>query len=301
MASKNQLEYKKKLEEFSDFRERVHEIVFEADTPEGKFFDITLLVSIVLSVIIVMLETVPSLNIKYVNLFYILEWIFTIVFTIEYIFRLYCVHRPLRYATSFYGIIDLLSILPTYLSIIFAGTQSLLVIRALRLLRVFRIFKLGSFLSQSRVITDALKRSRAKIFVFLFAILLMVCVFGAVIYLVEGGSNPDFDSIPRSVYWAIVTLTTVGYGDISPETPLGQFLAAIIMILGYAVIAVPTGIVSGEIVTANFTEEDEKNISTQSCSYCMKEGHAADALHCKYCGEKLHPLLHKEKDEESSD
>ena len=291
MTTDKQKEYKKKLEEFSDFRERIHEIVFEADTPEGKLFDIILLVSIVLSVIIVMLETVPSLNHSFGNLFYILEWVFTIIFTIEYITRLYCVHRPMRYATSFYGVIDLLSILPTYLSIIFAGTQSLLVIRALRLLRVFRIFKLGGFLSQSRVITEALNKSREKIFVFLFAILLMVCVFGSVIYLVEGGSNSGFDSIPRSVYWAIVTLTTVGYGDISPQTPFGQFLAAIIMILGYAVIAVPTGIVSGEIVSAATKQEDLDQISTQTCSHCMKEGHASDALYCKYCSNPLHPAL----------
>lgn len=292
MATEKQKEYKHKLEEFSPFRERIHEIVFEADTPEGKQFDIVLLVFIVLSVAIVMLETVPSLNKSHGELFYILEWVFTISFTIEYITRLYCVHRPMKYATSFYGVIDLLSILPTFLSIIFAGTQSLLVIRALRLLRVFRIFKLGGFLSQSRVITEALSKSKEKIFVFLFAVLLLVCVFGSVIYLVEGGSNPDFDSIPRSVYWAVVTLTTVGYGDIAPQTPFGQLLAAIIMILGYAVIAVPTGIVSGEIVSAGLNQEDH-NLSTQTCSHCMKEGHEADALHCKFCGEKLHTALNQ--------
>jgi voltage-gated potassium channel len=292
MATEKQKEYKKKLEEFSDFRERIHEIVFEADTPEGKRFDILLLILIVLSVAIVMLETVPSLNRTYFDLFYLLEWIFTIIFTIEYITRLYCVHRPIKYATSFYGVIDLLSILPTFLSIMFAGTQSLLVIRALRLLRVFRIFKLGGFLSQSQVITDALIKSKEKIFVFLFAILLMVCVFGSVIYLVEGGSNSNFDSIPRSVYWAIVTLTTVGYGDIAPQTPFGQFLAAIIMILGYAVIAVPTGIVSGEIVSAGIASENH-HLSTQTCSHCMKEGHENDADYCKFCGEQLHGAINK--------
>ena len=283
MATKRQKAYKERIRTFGPFRERIHEIVFEADTPEGKRFDIILLVFIVLSVAIVMIETVPSLNSKYGSLFYTLEWIFTVVFTLEYIVRLYCVHRPMKYVTSFYGVIDLLSILPTYLSIIFAGTQSLLVIRALRLLRVFRIFKLGGFLSQSRVITEALVKSREKIFVFLFAILIMVSVFGSIIYLVEGGSNSGFDSIPRSVYWAIVTLTTVGYGDISPQTPFGQFLAAIIMILGYAVIAVPTGIVSGEIVNASHS----KKLSTQACSHCMEEDHDADAKFCKSCGEPL--------------
>jgi len=288
MLNKKQRAYKGKLEDFSPFREKMHEVIFEADTPNGKLFDIALLFFIVASIIVVMLESVPEYHDKYLPIFQVLEWVFTIFFTIEYGSRLYCTHRPMKYATSFYGVIDLLSILPTYLSLFLAGTQYLMVIRALRLLRVFRIFKLGSFLSQANVISSALKASREKIFVFLFSIIILVCLFGSLMYLIEGGSNEQFDSIPRSVYWAIVTLTTVGYGDISPQTTLGQFVASIIMILGYAVIAVPTGIVSNEMMKADNNVADE-DISTQACRYCMKEDHAVDALYCNNCGEQLNP------------
>ncbi len=269
-------------------KDKIHEIIFEADTPAGKYFDIVLLVFILLSVLAVMLETVPSLHDEYGDLFYTIEIGFTIIFTIEYLLRLYITRKPFKYAKSFYGIVDLLSILPTYLSVFLMGTQSLMMIRALRLLRVFRIFKLGNYLSQSQIIVKALRDSMQKIFVFLFFILVSVCIFGSIMYLVEGGINPAYDSIPRSIYWAIVTLTTVGYGDIHPLTPIGQSLAAIIMILGYAVIAVPTGIVSAEIVneTQNQNEQD-KNVSTQACRYCSKEGHDTNAEYCKFCGEIL--------------
>lgn len=263
-------------------RNQIHEIIFEADTRWGKVFDIALLVTIILSVIIVILESVNFLQIRYGQLFRILEWIFTIFFTIEYILRLYCVYRPMKYATSFFGIVDLLAILPTYLSFIITGSHSLVVIRILRLMRVFRIFKLGHFLSEGRVISRALIASRAKITVFLTFVVLMVTIIGAVMYLVEGGSNESFSSIPRSIYWAIVTLTTVGYGDITPQTNLGQFLSAVVMIMGYAVIAVPTGIVSSELM-----KDIQSQTNTQACRYCGREGHDDDAKYCKYCGELL--------------
>jgi voltage-gated potassium channel len=263
-------------------RNRIHEIIFEADTPAGKTFDVALLVVIILSIIVVMLESVGYLEAKYGDLFHILEWIFTIIFTIEYILRLYCVLRPIKYATSFFGIIDLLAIIPTYLSLIITGTHYLIVIRALRILRVFRIFKLGHFISEGALIMRALQASRAKIMVFMTFVLLMIIIIGSVMYLVEGGQDSGFSSIPRSIYWAVVTLTTVGYGDITPVTPLGQFLSAVVMILGYAVLAVPTGIVSAELISA-----EAPVTNTQCCRYCGAEGHSDDAVYCKYCGEKL--------------
>lgn len=274
---------KSKEKEFNPTREKIHEIIFEADTPLGKWFDIILLICIVGSVAAVMLESVPSIDAKYHLIFEFFEWGFTIFFTIEYILRLYAVYRPMKYALSFFGIIDLLSILPSYLSFFLLHSESLMVLRALRLLRVFRIFKLTSFVSESFVIIRALKASRKKIFVFLFFIILMTIIMGSVMYLIEGHES-GFDSIPRGIYWAVVTLTTVGYGDISPQTNLGQFLAGIVMILGYAVIAVPTG-----IVTAEFANENNKaaQTNTQACRYCATEGHDDDALFCKNCGEEL--------------
>lgn len=260
----------------------IHEIIFEADTPAGKFFDVALLILIILSVITVLLETVPSAISRFSNLFYIFEWVFTIFFTIEYFLRLYSTLKPIKYATSFYGIIDLFSILPTYISIFFAGTQSLIVIRAIRLLRIFRIFKMIAFISEAELISKALYNSSRKILVFLFAILMMVVIVGSLMYLVEGGVNPDFDSIPRSIYWAIVTLTTVGYGDITPNTGLGQFIAAFVMILGYGVIAVPTGIVTNELIRPK-----QVQTNTQVCMHCSRSGHDNDATYCKYCGNPL--------------
>ncbi|MBT8191523.1 MAG: ion transporter [Bacteroidia bacterium] len=282
--------YKHDKEKFHPVRERLYEIIFEADTNAGKVFDIALLVFIIASVIVVMLETVNGIGQKYHDLFLALEWIFTIFFTFEYILRIYTVHRPHRYIFSFYGVVDLLSILPTFISIFLPGTQSLLVIRALRLLRIFRIFKLGHFLFESQVLMKALVSSKNKIIVFLTFILILVVIFGSIMYLVEGflpGGNENFDSIPRSVYWAIVTLTTVGYGDIAPNTWLGQFIAALVMILGYSVIAVPTGIVTSEITEAFKKRHTRKRITTQICSYCLKEGHEDDAMYCKFCGGEL--------------
>lgn len=266
-------------------KEKIHEIIFEADTPAGKAFDILLMVIILLSVFVVMLESIERLANQYGKIFFVLEWIFTIFFTIEYSLRLYCTYKPIKYATSFYGIIDLLAIIPTYLSLFIVGTQYLIVIRALRLLRIFRIFKLVKFLNGGNIIIRSIIKSRAKILVFMLFILLLVTILGSIMYLVEADYNEKFDSIPRSIYWAIVTLTTVGYGDISPTTELGQFIAAFVMLLGYAVLAVPTGIVSAELVS----EANKKQISTntQACRYCSREGHDDDAIHCKYCGEIL--------------
>lgn len=276
----------RKKREFSIAREKLHEVIFEADTKAGKRFDVILLIAILASVIIVILESVPDYQAKYGTFFTALEWMFTLFFTVEYILRLYVVYRPIKYATSFFGMIDLMSILPAYLSLLFAGSQSLMIVRGLRLLRVFRIFKLANFLVEGQIIVSALRASKAKISVFVIFILIMVSIFGSIMYLVEGSQNEQFDSIPRSIYWAIVTLTTVGYGDISPITSFGQFIAAIIMISGYAIIAVPTGIVTAEVMEVA-SKKKKQNVSSQACRYCSEEGHDKDAIHCKYCGEKL--------------
>lgn len=262
-------------------KEKIHEIIFEADTPMGKTFDIALLVVIIASVLAVMLESVESIQERFSTILIILEWVFTIFFTLEYALRLYCVYRPMKYATSFFGIIDLLAILPTYLALVFSGVGTLLVIRALRILRIFRIFKLAHFLKEGHIIVAAMKASRAKITVFLVFILLVVTIMGSFMYLIES-KETGFTSIPRSIYWAIVTLTTVGYGDIAPQTGLGQFVAAAIMIMGYVVIAVPTGIVSSELLNQSNLQHN-----TQACRYCGEEGHDDDAEYCKYCGEIL--------------
>ncbi len=275
------MQNQKPLGETKPWRTKIYEVIFEADTPSGKLFDVLLIVAILLSVTVVFLESIEVLKNDYGRIFYALEWGFTILFTVEYFLRIISVNRPLRYIFSFYGVIDFLSIAPTYLSLIIVGSQYLLAIRILRLLRVFRVFKLTHLLTQSNILVGALKASRAKIAVFLFAVLTSVVVIGAIIYVVEGPEN-GFTSIPVSMYWAIVTLTTVGYGDISPQTPLGQFIASIVMIMGYAIIAVPTGIVSVEIASAA-----RKQITTQVCPNCLAEGHDKDATHCKFCGSKL--------------
>ncbi|MEM6965844.1 MAG: ion transporter [Bacteroidota bacterium] len=273
-----------KKRKFHPLREKIHEVIFEADTPDGKLFDVLLIISIIASVLVVTLESVQSIQDRYGLLFDVLEWIFTIFFTIEYILRLYVVYKPLKYALSFYGIIDLLSILPSYLSLIFIGYESLMVIRAFRLMRIFRIFKLGKYSREGRRIMSAMRASSRRIFVFLMFVLLLVTIFGSVMYLIEGSyPNSSFDSIPRSIYWAIVTLTTVGYGDISPQTSFGQFIAAMVMILGYAVLAVPTGIVTSELIN----EATKSHNNTQSCRHCTADNHADDAKYCDQCGELL--------------
>ena len=275
------MEFSDKNKLKSDWRVKLHEIIFEADTRVGKLFDIILIISIVVSVIIVMIDNVAVVNKKYGDSLFILEWIFTILFTIEYFLRLFTVGRPIKYATSFFGVVDLLAILPTYFSVLFPGSQYFLVIRIFRLLRVFRVLKLVQYVGEAKLLRQAMKASKRKIIVFLFTVLTMVVIFGSLMYVIEGSAN-GFTSIPRSIYWAIVTLTTVGYGDVSPATPLGQALAAVIMILGYGIIAVPTGIVTVEMAAAS-----GKKISTQSCQECSAEGHDHDAKFCKYCGEIL--------------
>ncbi len=260
-------------------RRRLHEIIFEADTPAGKLFDVALIGCIIVSVIVVMLDSVAGLRLQYGTFFILLEWFFTLLFTAEYLLRLSCVGRPLKYAGSFYGVVDLLSILPSYLSLFLPSGKYLLVIRILRLLRVFRVLKLVQYVGEANYLWRALRASRRKISVFLLSVLLMMVIFGSVMYIVEGPEH-GFTSIPRSIYWAIVTMTTVGYGDISPQTELGQALASLVMILGYGIIAIPTGIVTAEL-------SFPKQVSTQSCPDCSAEGHAPDAQHCKFCGAKL--------------
>ncbi|MFW5656216.1 MAG: ion transporter [Bacteroidota bacterium] len=264
-------------------RNRLHEIIFEADTRTGKVFDIILLILILMSVAAVLLESVPSINPVYYRQLRLLEWFITIVFTIEYFLRIWIVNKPKKYMTSFFGIIDFLSILPTYIGLLITGTQSLLVIRALRLLRVFRVLKITRYTSEGGILMEALKASRVKISVFLFAVLTLILIIGTIMYLIEGAEH-GFVSIPKSIYWAVVTLTTVGYGDITPQTALGQFLSAAVMILGYAIIAVPTGIVSMEISSAA-----KKQRNTQVCQTCLAKDHDNDARFCKHCGSPLYP------------
>ena len=264
------------------WRRTVHEIIFEADTPIGKAFDVVLIVSIFLSIITVMLDSVEWFNSRYAGPIHIAEWCFTVLFTIEYILRLLSVRHPTRYALSFFGIVDLLATIPTYVSLFLPQAQYMLVIRTLRVLRIFRVFKLAKYLGEAQYLMQALKDSRRKIIVFLFTMLNIVVIVGALMYLIEGDAH-GFHSIPHSVYWAIVTITTVGYGDISPETPAGQALAAILMIIGYAIIAVPTGIVSSELALGT----RKQTVSTQCCPECSAEGHDADAIHCKFCGSAL--------------
>lgn len=266
------------------WRENLYRIIFEADTPAGKGFDVALIAVILLSVAVVLLDSIAAVHDDLGEVLYLAEWVFTLAFTVEYILRLACVKRPLGYATSFFGVIDLFSVLPTYLSLLFPGSQYLLVIRVLRVLRVFRVLKLARYLQEARVLAEALNASRRKIIVFLSTVVTLVVIFGSFIYLIEGEKN-GFTSIPVSIYWAIVTMTTVGYGDISPKTPLGQALASFIMILGYSIIAVPTGIVTAELTSVRPKKMEE----TRVCPDCLAEGHDADARHCKYCGENLWP------------
>ncbi len=265
------------------WRRRVHEIVFEADTVAGKLFDVFLITSIVISVTAVMLDSVTSIHNRYGQELLLLEWGFTILFTVEYVVRIISVQNAGRYVTSFFGVVDLLAVLPTYLSVLMPGSQSLLVIRALRRLRVFRVFKLASYVKEGDFLMAALRASRVKITVFVSSILSIAVVVGSLLYLIEGGSS-GFTSIPRAMYWAIVTMTTVGYGDIAPATTLGQVTAAGLMILGYAIIAVPTGIVSVELAKLNPISK----VSTQACLVCSREGHDHDASYCKYCGSALY-------------
>jgi len=266
----------------TNWKTKLHEIIYEADTKAGKWFDIILIITILISIVLVMLESVESFDAKYHNFLNISEWIITILFSIEYIARIVTIKKPSSYIFSFYGIIDFLATIPKYLSIIFVGTHALIALRALRLLRVFRILKLARYIGASRNLITALKASRIKISVFLFSVLVLTIILGTVMYLIEGPKN-GFTSIPHSMYWAIVTLTTVGYGDLAPHTPFGQFIASIVMILGYGIIAVPTGIVTSEMTKA----DSNTLINTQHCPNCSEDKHQNTAVFCHKCGSKL--------------
>lgn len=304
-----------------NWKYRLHEIIYEADTKGGKLFDVLLLVLIIASLIVVMLESIKSFSVQYSDFLDYAEWTITILFSVEYILRIISIKKPKEYIFSFYGIIDLLSTIPKYISyFLITGGSALVALRALRLLRVFRILKLARFVGATNHFAKALKASKAKIMVFLSFMVIVSIILGTIMYLVESNQESGFTSIPRSVYWAIVTLTTVGYGDIAPATALGQFLASIIMILGYGIIAVPTGIVSSEMTKSNmsistkpcvncsaenhqenvefcyncgktlqfFTEKIIEKGNTQSCSNCLAEGHADAAKFCYDCGDSMH-------------
>ncbi len=264
------------------WRERMYEVIYEADTPAGKLFDVVLLILIVASIVVVMLESVDAYGAKYATIFNHTEWLITILFSIEYIARIATIKKPKSYIFSFFGIIDFLSTIPKYLSLFFVGAHALVALRVLRLLRVFRVLKLARFIGESENLAKALKASKAKILVFLLAVISISVILGSFMYILEVNQDSGFDSIPRSVYWAIVTLTTVGYGDIAPVTPLGQFIASLIMILGYGIIAVPTGIVSAE-----YSSQKRTHVSTQACPNCMATDHHDEAEYCYECGEKL--------------
>jgi voltage-gated potassium channel len=263
------------------WRDHLYKVIFEAETPTGKAFDVGLLIAITASVVIVMLDSVESIHTEYRAAFDVIEWIFTALFTAEYVLRLVTAHYPRRYARSFFGVIDLAAVLPTYLEILFPGVVSLLAIRVLRLLRIFRVFKLGRYLGEMNVLTTALRGSRRKVTVFLGTILCLVVIMGALMFLIEGPEN-GFTSIPVAMYWAIVTMTTVGYGDIAPQTVAGQILASAVMIIGYSIIAVPTG-----IVTAEITQAARRPANTHTCPACFSEGHAKGARYCRDCGEEF--------------
>ena len=268
----------------SPWRARLHEIIFEAETPAGKAFDILLLLAILASVLVVMLESVEEIEAQWGGVLWGIEVGLTAAFTIEFLLRCYCVQHPASYIRSFFGQVDFWSLVPTYLTFIGFGAQALVVIRTLRLIRVFRVLELSSYANEATMFVQALKRTQAKIIVFLVFVLTMVLIIGSTMYLIERGEeNTAFTSIPRSVYWAIVTMTTVGYGDIAPQTMLGQTVAAMAMILGYSVIIVPMGIFSVEVVA----QRGDRKVLTRSCPGCTHEGHDVDALYCKRCGVHL--------------
>lgn len=276
-------------------KDRVRIIIFEAHTPAGKAFDVGLICCILISVFAVLLDSVASLHQAYGDYFLAIEWFFTILFTLEYATRLWCIQDPARYARSFYGLVDLLGIIPTYLSLLVADTQYLLVIRILRVLRVFRVLRMVRYVGEAELLTQALIASRRKITVFISTVLALVVIFGSFMYLIEGEAN-GFTSIPRSIYWAVITLTTVGYGDLTPHTPLGQAVATLVMIMGYGIIAVPTGIVTLEI-----SEAHRRAANTRTCPVCSVEGHVREATYCWRCGAHLFERDDKRKDAKESE
>lgn len=273
----------------NSWRERTRRVIFEADTPGGKAFDVVLLAVIIASVLLVMVESVAGIRQRYAQTLYALEWVVTLLFTAEYAARLWSAEHPWRYARSFYGIIDLLAVLPVYISVMIPGAQSLLVVRSLRLLRVFRVFKMAQWLREANYLLDAVRSSTQKILVFLLTVLLINVIVGSTMYVVEGAAS-GFDSMFRGVYWSIVTMSTVGFGDIAPQTGLGQVLAACLMIMGYSVIAVPTGIVSAEVTTAYRSRSPARSSSPASaaaCPVCGHRGHDPQARYCLACGAPL--------------
>jgi voltage-gated potassium channel len=274
-------------DQLTGWRLAVYIVIFEADTRWGKAFDVGLILAILLSVVAVMMESVSNLRAEYGSLLLVVEWVLTVGFTIEYLLRLACVGRPLRYAFSFFGLVDLLAVLPTYLSLVFAGAQALLVVRILRVLRVFRVLKLVHYVSEAGVLMNAMRASRRKVTIFMAAVFTLVVILGSGMYVIEGAEN-GFSSIPTSVYWAVSTLATVGYGDIVPKTDLGRALASFVMIIGYAIIAVPTGIVTAEITVARVAEQ---KLAEVGCGACGAGPHDEDARHCKHCGTVLSDSL----------
>ncbi|PIW59288.1 ion transporter [Shewanella sp. CG12_big_fil_rev_8_21_14_0_65_47_15] len=265
----------------SPLKRQLRIIIFGTDTPAGRYFDIGLMICIVLSVTLVFLDTVESFHRDYDAVIRVLEWVFTLIFTLEYGLRLYCATHPVRYARSFYGLVDLLSVLPTYLALFIPGANFTLVIRVLRLFRIFRVLKLLRYLSEGNLLLKAMMQSSRKVFLFFFSVSLIIMVLSALMYVVEGPEN-GFSSIPKSVYWTIVTITTVGYGDITPKTELGQAIAAFTMLLGYSIIAIPTG-----ILTAEISQEVGRHRDLRSCNQCHKSGHDLDAMYCNCCGCEL--------------
>ncbi|QSX32090.1 ion transporter [Shewanella avicenniae] len=273
----------------SPLKKKLREVIFGTETPAGRWFDLALIACIVLSVALVYVDTVASIHQQYGELIYLLEWLFTLIFTVEYGLRLYCSTNPLRYSLSFYGIVDLLSILPSFLALFFPGANMTLVIRVLRLFRIFRVLKLLRYLSEGNMLLRAMLQSSRKVFIFFFSVSLIIMVLSAVMYVIEGPEN-GFSSIPKSVYWTIVTITTVGYGDITPHTSLGQAIAALTMLLGYSIIAIPTG-----ILTAEIGQEISRHRDLRRCANCLKKGHEINALYCDRCGSELEAPLSESK------
>lgn len=265
----------------TNLRQRLNTVIFGTDTPAGQRFDMILIWAILISVALVMMNSVDEINQQHGDLFYAMEWGFTVMFTVEYLIRIYCSPRPIKYIFSFYGLVDLLSILPTYLELVYEGANSFLVIRLLRVLRVFRVLRLIRFMSEGNILLRSMYQSRRKILIFFFGVLVLSTIFGTLMFLVEGPNN-GFTSIPKSIYWTIVTITTVGYGDITPHTVLGQVISTAAMLTGYSIIAIPTGILTAELAT-----EIQRDRIGRSCAGCKKSGHDRDALHCKFCGNKL--------------
>lgn len=268
-------------DQMSPLRRKLYEVIFGTDTPAGKTFDLVLIAAILLSVAAILVDSIPSVHLRFKDTLKWVEWSFTLVFTLEYLVRIYCSPNPRRYIFSFYGLVDLLSILPSYIGLVYPAARHFIVLRILRVLRIFRILKLIRYMGEANLLFRALNAARRKIFIFLFWVMTIVVVFGALMFIIEGPAN-GFTSIPRSIYWAVVTITTVGYGDITPHTPLGQAIASLAMLTGYAIIAVPTGIISAELFA-----EVQHSKSNRVCKHCARVGHDLDARYCKHCGEEM--------------